>query len=135
LTLSLEETAGWFSDVDADRQVREGLAVVGEVVAELRRCGPSAGGAGRSSVRVPVLPGRAASSRERDSHAARSLDVGLPAIAEFFAAEDPGGVLASHLVELEARRDQLDRMIGRVTYLLQTKGFAMDAGIAVQGRA
>jgi effector-binding domain-containing protein len=62
----------------------------------------------------------------------RSLDVGLPAIAEFFAAEDPGGVLASHLVELEARRDELDRMIGRVTYLLQTKGFAMNAGIAVK---
>jgi effector-binding domain-containing protein len=62
----------------------------------------------------------------------RSLDVGLPAIAEFFAAEDPGGVLASHLVELEARRDQLDRLIGRITYLLQTKGFAMDTGIAVK---
>jgi effector-binding domain-containing protein len=62
----------------------------------------------------------------------RSLDVGLPAIAEFLAAEDPGGVLASHLVELEARRDELDRMIGRVTHLLQTKDFAMDTGIAVK---
>jgi effector-binding domain-containing protein len=62
----------------------------------------------------------------------RSLDVGLPAIAEFFAAEDPGAVLAAHLVELEARRDQLDRTIDRVIHLLQTKGLAMDTRIAVK---
>lgn len=62
----------------------------------------------------------------------RSVGVGLPAIAEFLAAEEPDRVLASHLVELQARRDDLDRMIGRVTYLLQTKGFAMNAGIAVK---
>jgi effector-binding domain-containing protein len=62
----------------------------------------------------------------------RSLDVGLPAIAEFFAAQDPAGVLASHLVELETRRDQLDRMISRLTHLLQTEGFAMNTVIAVK---
>jgi hypothetical protein len=36
LTLPLEETTRWFYDVDADRPVREGLAAVGAVVAELR---------------------------------------------------------------------------------------------------
>jgi effector-binding domain-containing protein len=62
----------------------------------------------------------------------RSLDVGLPAIAEFLAAEDPGAVLASHLAELNARRDQLDRVIGRVVHLLQTRELIMETGIAVK---
>src|ERR1700733_11756103 len=61
-------------------------------------------------------------------------DAGLlpAAIAEFLAAEDPGAVLASHLAELEARRDQLDRTIGRVIHLLKTEGLTMDTGIAVK---
>lgn len=62
----------------------------------------------------------------------RIVDMPLSEIAETLDGDDPDSVLETHLMSLQRRRDEIDRLVAQLRQRIERKGFPMSADVTIK---